>query len=565
VAALYLGLPSSLAGVSRALGLEEKDQKMDGGHLLIRHFTMPCKPTKSNGMRNRNLPGHDPDRWRKFKSYCQQDVQTERAVALRLAKLPLPEREQRLWELDQKINANGIAIDQPLVDAAIEADTIYKSKLLQEACTITGLDNPNSVAQLTQWFEDEFGIEVDSFSKSSLPGLLQKIDDSAARRVIALRQELAKTSVAKYRTMSNAVCKDGRLRGLVQFYGANRTGRWAGRLVQVQNLRSNSLPDLDYARRLIRGRDYESADLLYGSVPDTLSQLVRTDFVARPGHRFIVVDFSAIEARVIAWLANSEWRLGVFKGSGMIYEASAEKMFKLPAGSVTKGSPLRKKGKVAELALGYGGGTGALIAMGALDMGLTEDELIDIRNVWRATNPEICALWYDAERCFRDTAGGLNTDTAMRCAGDAVRVEFSKASNMLFISLPSGRRLAYARPRIVDRDEGDGVSTAGMLTYWGVNQKNRKWGQLTTWGGKLVENIVQAIARDCLAEAMLRLDQKGYVQLMTVHDEIVIEAPDGQGSLEEVIEILCRPIDWAPGLPLGADGFETRYYRKDTD
>jgi DNA polymerase len=565
VAALYLGLPNSLAAVARALKLEEKDQKMDGGALLIRYFTMPCKPSQSNGMRTRNLPEHDPERWETFKAYCERDVHTERTVGLKLDKFPLPQREQQLWVLDQKINSNGIAIDHILVDAAIDADNLYKSQLLNEACDITGLNNPNSVSQLTQWFESEFGIEVESFSKSSLPALLQKVDDSTARRVIELRQELAKTSVAKYRTMRNAVCRDGRIRGLVQFYGANRTGRWAGRLVQVQNLKSNSLPDLDCARQLIRRRDYQSVELLYGSVPDTLSQLVRTAFVAKPNHRFIVVDFSAIEARVIAWLAGSSWRLDVFNGSGAIYEASAEKMFKLPAGSVTKKSPYRKKGKIAELALGYGGGTGALKAMGALDMGLTEDELTDIRDAWRATNPEICALWYEAERCFFNTTSGLHTDTHINAAGGGVRIDFTKEEGMLFISLPSGRRLAYARPRIVDRDEPGTFDEAGVLTYWGVNQKNRKWGQLTTWGGKLIENIVQAIARDCLAEAMLRLDARGYVQLMTVHDEIVLEMPDGQGSLAEVIEVLSTSIDWAPGLPLRADGFETRYYQKETD
>lgn len=565
VAALYLGLPNSLAGVAKALTLDEKDQKMDGGHLLIRHFTMPCKPSESNGMRTRNLPQHDTQRWDSFKTYCERDVHAERAIAFKLDKFPLPEREQRLWVLDQKINANGIAIDPVLVDAAIEADDLYKTRLLNEACDITGLTNPNSVSQLAQWFENEFGVEVTSFSKASLPALLQKIDDRAARRVIELRQELSKTSVAKYRAMRNAVCRDGRIRGLVQFYGANRTGRWAGRLVQVQNLKSNSLPDLDVARSLIRSKDFESVDLLYGSVPDTLSQLVRTAFVAKPGHRFIVVDFSAIEARVVAWLANCKWRLDVFNGNGMIYEASAEKMFKLPAGSVTKKSPHRKKGKVAELALGYGGGVGALKVMGALEMGLTESELEEVRNAWRKTNPEICALWYEAERCFHDTTANNNINTQINAAGGAARIGFSKESGMLFISLPSGRCLSYARPRIVDRDEPDGIEETGLLTYCGVNQKTRKWEQLTTWGGKLIENIVQAIARDCLAEAMLRLDAMNYIQLMTVHDEIVLEMPDGEGSLAEVIQVLSTPIDWAPGLPLSADGFETRYYQKETD
>jgi DNA polymerase len=362
--------------------------------------------------------------------------------------------------------------------------------------------------------------------------------------------------------MRNTICKDGRIRGLVQFYGANRTGRWAGRLVQVQNLKSNSLPDLDSARKLIKARDFEAVDLLYGSVPDTLSQLVRTAFVAKPGHRLIVVDFSAIEARVVAWLAHCKWRLEVFNGHGMIYEASAERMFKLEPGSVTKKSPYRKKGKVAELALGYGGGIGALKVMGANELGLNDAELKDIRDAWRKANPEICALWYDAERCFRDTVG-TGVETQLIAAGGAVPIRFSKDNGILFVELPSGRRLAYVRPKVLAGEDEDNAFDDGLLTYCGVNQKNRKWEQLTTWGGKLIENIVQAVARDCLAEAMLRLDAKGYVQLITVHDEIVLEMPDGVGSLQEVIEILSTPIDWAPGLPLSADGFEARYYQKE--
>lgn len=560
VAALYLGLPNSLAQVSQVLKLDEENQKQTNGMALIRYFSMPCRPTKSNNHRTRNLPHHDPEKWELFKKYCAQDVQAERAVAQKLAPYPLPDKEQKLWVLDQKMNRLGIGLDQDLITAAIEADTIFKTRMLNEAIELTGLSNPASVTQLSNWFSTEYGIEVESLNKKRLPELLTQIDDRTAQRVIELRQGISKTSVAKFTAMQNAVCLDGRLRGILQFYGANRTGRWAGRLVQVQNLRTNTLADLDLARDLIKARVFDDVELLFGSVPDTLSQLVRTAFVAKPNHRFIVVDFSAIEARVIAWLANCRWRLDVFEGDGRIYEASAEKMFNLPAGSVTKKSPYRQRGKVSELALSYGGGVGALKTMGALEMGLKEEELDTIKMTWRNANPEIRQFWWDCEAAAIDALS--RSDKAyVPIADQKNALEFSYEKGILFIALPSGRRLAYVGPTLaIDED-----TQRYRITYQGIHQKTRSWSRIDTYGGKLVENIVQAVARDCLAEAMLALDEKGYQQLMTVHDEIVIEAPNGWGSLDEVTQELAKPIEWAPGLPLRADGFETPYYQKEVD
>jgi DNA polymerase len=560
VSALALGLPASLEAVAKALRLPETLQKKSSGKVGIRYFSIPCKPTKTNGFRTRNLPEHDLQKWQEFKDYARQDVEVERAVAKKLSKYPLPAKEQRLWVLDQKMNAAGITVDLPLVEAAMEADAIYKGKLLKEAAAITGLDNPSSVAQLKEWFERAHNVEVATLTKASVLELSQRIDDAQAQRVLELRTEVAKTSLAKYAAMRNAVCPDGRIRGLLQFSGASRTGRWAGRLVQVQNLRSNSLPDLDLARALVRKRDFQAVEQLYPSVPDTLSQLIRTAFIASPGHRFLIADFSAIEARIIAWAADCKWRMEVFRGGGKIYEASAEKMFHLPKGSVTKKSPYRQRGKVAELALGYQGGAGALKVMGALKLGLQEHELEEIKNAWRTANPEICHLWRSAEQAFQ-SAVSRRDRALMTICGGALHLQFTCESGFLFIKLPSGRCLSYAHPKIDINPETAQVKR----TYHGINQKTRHWEILETYGGKLVENIIQAIARDCLAEAMFNLDAAGYRLLMTVHDEIVIEAPEGTGSLKEVLELMSRPIEWAPGLVLTADGFETQYYRKDTD
>ena len=571
VHSLYLGLPGSLGDVGRVLGLDQDKQKMGVGGALIRYFCIPCKPTKTNGGRTRNLPHHDPAKWQLFKDYCARDVETEREVARRLSKFPVPAVEWRLWHLDQKMNNRGIRVHRTLVDNAITADARIKAMLVSEAVALTGLTNPNSRDQLIAWLEEETEQEVADLTKKSVPKLLAATDSQTVQRVLRIRQELAKTSVTKYQAMQRAACRDDRVRGLTQFYGANRTGRWAGRLVQVQNLPQNKLRDLDLARELVIAGRFEDLEMLFGTA-DTLSQLIRTAFIAEPGHRFIVVDFSAIEARVVAWLAWCAWRLEVFATHGKIYEASAEQMFKLPPGSVTKKSPYRQRGKVAELALGYQGGANALKTMGALEMGVPEDELEDIKNAWRQANPEVVELWYAMERAAK-LAVGQRTTVVLPIAAGRAKLVFAWESGFLFITLPSGRRLAYVKPRLevedLYRETADGgrfiVASAGSLTYEGLDQKTKQWTRLSSYGGKLVENVTQAIARDCLREAMLRLDERGYQQLMTIHDEIVNEAADGVGSLADVEAVLGQPIVWAPDLLLRGDGFETRYYMKEID
>jgi DNA polymerase len=572
VHALYLGMPGNLADVGKVMGLPDHLQKMSSGKYLIRYFCMPCKPTISNHGRTRNLPHHDPEKWTLFIEYCRRDVETERFIAKKLSRFPVPDVEWTAWHLDQRMNNHGLLIDSPLVDAAIECDRIFKARLIEEAVSLTGLKNPNSRGQLLEWLQVEEDGAITDLTKKAVPKILANTDSDVVRRVLELRQELAKTSISKFHAMRRSACQDDRIRGLTQFYGANRTGRWAGRLVQVQNLVSNKLPDLDLARTLVRERQFDLVEVLFGNVPDTLSQLVRTAFIAPAGSRLIVVDFSAIEARVIAWLAWCQWRLDVFATHGKIYEASAEQMFHLPRGSVSKKSPARQKGKVAELALGYQGGVGALKTMGALEMGLTEDDLELIKTAWRSANPEIVALWYEIERCAKD-AVTLRSTCRLSIAGGRSALEFSWESGFLFITLPSKRRLAYVKPRIESEDlyraKSDGstfvVAKSGSLTYEGTDQKTKKWTRLPTYGGKLTENITQAIARDCLRETMLALDERGYVQLMTVHDEDVLEVPSGQGSLLEVQEVMSRPIAWAPGLQLRGDGFETAYYMKEVD
>ena len=572
VHALYLGLPGSLGEVGKVLGLEDDKQKLASGWALIRYFCLPCKPTLKNGGRVRNLPPHDPDKWALFKEYCARDVESEREIATRIAKFPVPDKEWKLWHLDQRMMGIGIKVDRELVNAAIECDGIFKERMTTEAITLTGLDNPNSRDQLLKWLqtEEEDDTIVD-LTKKSVPKVLESTDSATVRRVLELRQEMAKTSVSKYHAMARAMCdKDDSVKGLTQFYGANRTGRWAGRLVQVQNLPQNKLRDIDLARNLLKKRDYETLELLFGNVPDTLSQLIRTAFVAREGSRYIIVDFSAIEARVIAWMAWCQWRLDVFATHGKIYEASAEQMFNLPAGSVTKKSPYRQKGKISELALGYQGGAGALKTMGALEMGLTEDELEPIKDAWRAANPEIVQLWYACERSAKDAVLGKKSVT-LPLAGKRVALVFAYESGFLTIQLPSKRKLFYVKPRIEAEDLVHETSAggkfiaarAGSLTYEGQDQKTKQWTRLSTYGGKLVENITQAVARDCLAEAMLALDGAYYTQLATVHDEIIMEMRGG--TLKEAEEIMGRPIAWAPGLPLRGDGFETKYYMKEID
>lgn len=573
VHALYLGLPGNLGEVGKVMGLAEDKQKLMSGWSLIRYFCIPCKPTKSNAGRKRNLPKHDPEKWELFVEYCRRDVETEREIANKLAKFPLPEIEHQLWVLDQRMNTTGIRIHRQLVANAIEMDTVFKQRLLDEAIKLTGLSNPNSRDQLLEWLQQETEDEsIEDLTKKTVPKVLANTDSDVVRRVLELRQQLAKTSVTKYQAMLRAMGNDDRVRGLTQFYGANRTGRWAGRLVQVQNLPQNKLRDLDLARELVIAGDLESLELMFGNVADTLSQLIRTAFVPSDGHTFVVVDFSAIEARVIAWLAWCEWRLEVFETHGKIYEASAEQMFKLPAGSVTKKSPYRQKGKIAELALGYQGGVGALITMGALEMGIHEHELDDIKTVWRKANPEVVDLWYAVER-EAITAVARRITTCLPIADGQAEILFSYESGFLFITLPSGRRLAYVKPRIEQedlyREKADGsryiVAQAGSLTYEGMDQKTKKWVRLPTYGGKLVENITQAIARDCLRESMLEMDAVGLQMLTTVHDEIVIEHEDGTAGLAAAEVAMARPLHWAPGLTLRGDGFVTPYYMKEID
>lgn len=542
------GLPLSLEMVAKVLNLEQ--QKDSVGKALIRYFSMPCKPTARNGNRTRNLPMHDPFKWEDFKAYCMQDVRTELAIRERLSFYQIPEQEKRLWSLDQKINDTGILLDLAFVQNAISIDTINKQRLTEEAIKLTSLDNPNSAAQLKDWLTDE-GVEVDTLNKSAIPDLLKASDCEIVSRVLSIRQEMAKTSVKKYTSMLNGICADSRLRGLLQHYGANRTGRWAGRLVQVQNLPQNHLPDLDLARKLVADNDVETLEMLFGNVPDTLSQLIRTAFVAGEGKTFIVADFSAIEARVIAWLAGEAWRLQVFNSHGKIYEASAAQMFKVPIETVTKGSPLRQKGKIAELALGYQGGVNALITMGALNMGIEEKELKGLVDMWRSANPAIVKAWYTIQNAAIDAVETGEPVTIMH------GIKLFVKNDILFIELPSGRRLSYIEPRVKEGKFGP------ALTYKGMDQTTKQWKTQDTYGGKLVENIVQAIARDSLAEALLKIDAAGFKIVMHVHDEVVIEADEDSLDLSAINRIMSEPISWAPGLPLTADSYSTPYYRKD--
>jgi DNA polymerase len=574
VHALYLGMPGNLSDVGKVVGLAPDRQKMAVGWGLIRYFCIPCKPTKKNGGRTRNLPHHDPDKWKTFVDYCQRDVESEDTIAQKLARFPVPEVEWKLWHLDQRMMNTGVKVDRELVNAAIECDAIFKERLTAEAVRLTGLDNPNSRNQLLAWLQEaEDDDTIVDLTKKSVPKILESTDSEVTRQVLALRQELSKTSVSKFHAMARAMCADDCVRGLTQFYGANRTGRWAGRIVQVQNLPQNKLKDIDLARNLLKAREYELLSMMFGTVPDTLSQLIRTAFVARPGGRFIPVDFSAIEARVIAWMAWCEWRLDVFATHGKIYEASAEQMFGLPAGSVTKKSPYRQKGKISELALGYQGGAGALKTMGALEMGLTEDELEPIKVAWRAANPEIVNLWYACERAAKQAVGS-KAMVPLTIAGGRTRLVFAYESGFLTITLPSKRKLFYVKPRIETEDlyretSAGGryvLASTGSLTYEGMDQKTKQWTRLPTYGGKLVENITQAVARDCLAEAMLALDAEGYPQLFTVHDEDIVELPYASPKgLKGVEAVMGRPIAWAKDLPLRGDGFETEYYMKEID
>ena len=558
---LYCGYPSGLAAVGDALGLPQDKRKMGIGKALINYFCKPCKPTASNGNRTRNLPRHSPDKWNIFKTYCMQDVVTEMSVENMLSAFPVSDEVQKQWELDQSINAYGVRLDLELVGGAIRCSEAITAKLMDEATAITGLDNPKSVAQLKKWLEDETDSEIESLSKASVAEMLGKdTPQENVKRVLQLRQELSKSSVKKYTAMENAVCADGRARGLIQFYGANRTGRWAGRLIQVQNLPRTYIETLSLARDFAKHGDVFMLQLTYGSVPDTLSQLIRTAFIPSDGNKFVVADFSAIEARVIAWLAGESWRQEVFATHGKIYEASASQMFHVPIERIKKGNPeyaLRAKGKVAELALGYQGSVGALISMGALSMGLSEDELPEIVNAWREANPRIKDLWYSMEQAALDTVRNFRPNV-VKCL--TFRYEFDPVSNLQFmtITLPSGRKMFYPNPVILDNNFGKPA-----IHYMGQDGNSKKWGQLATYGGKLTENVVQAIARDCLAITLDRLDKAGYKTVMHIHDEAVIDCPLDRADLEAACELMRQPIPWAPGLILNADGFVGDYYKKE--
>ena len=549
--ALTLGLPASLEGVAKCLKLPQ--QKMQEGKLLIRFFSMPCRATKSNGGRTRNLPEHDPVKWELFKTYCKQDVEVERSIRQKLNNYPMPEQELRLWFLDQKINDYGVRVDMGLVENAIRCDEMYQEKLVEEARHLTGLENPNSPAQLKSWLEDKHGIQIESMAKDMVAEALAEVANPIAKRALELRQEMSRTSVKKYEAMDRAVCADERVRGLLQYYGAS-TGRFSGRLVQIHNLPRNNMSDLDLARRLLSSGDYEALELLFDSVPDVLSQLIRTAFIPSPGHRFIVSDFSAIEARIVAWLAGEKWVIDTFNDHGKIYEMTASKMFRVPMELIVKGRPeyeLRQKGKVACLACGYQGSVGALIAMGALKMGLQESELPEIVAAWRKANPKIVKLWWDLEAAAIRAVKDRTVQNLQR------NVKLFYKAGVLFMQLPSGRSLAYVRPRI-ELDERFGRD---KLSYEGVELG--KWCRIDTYGGKLAENLTQAIARDCLVESLLRLDAAGYKIAFHVHDEAVLDVPHGFGSLKEVEAIMSEPIDWAPGLPMRAESFEADYYKKD--
>ncbi len=546
VQSAMLGLPLSLEGVGQVLGLER--QKLKEGKDLIRYFCTPCKPTKINDNRTRNLPCHALEKWELFKSYCKRDVEVERNIRKKLSKYPISEHEQTLYILDQEINDRGILIDTQLVQQAIACDTEHKEDTFAQAQRLTGIDNPNSVAQLKAWLLEN-GVEVESLSKKAVSDLVQETDGDV-EELLNLRLQLAKTSIKKYEAIERAICPDKRVRGLLQFYGANRTGRWAGRLVQVHNLPQNHLKDLSLARDLVKKGRFVELEFFYESVSTVLSELIRTAFIPSKGYRFMVADFSAIEARVIAWLAGEEWRMEVFKSHGKIYEASASQMFKVSIDEITKGSPLRQKGKISELALGYGGSVGALTAMGALEMGLTEEELRPLVMRWRSANPNITKLWWDVDKAALNAVKGKTTQVLGK-------LTFQYASGILFITLPSGRKLSYIKPRIELNQYGrEGI------TYEGIGESKR-WCRIETYGPKLVENIVQAIARDLLAEAIVAVNAVGYAILMHVHDEIIIEERIGKGSLKDVCDIMAIAPSWAEGLPLRADGFECEYYKKD--
>ena len=546
VMAAYLTLPGRLADAAVVLGTTEK--KMEEGKDLIRYFSVPCKPSKTNGGRTRNLPTDAPEKWAVYRQYNAQDVETERAIRKALEKYPLPEQEWELYALDQQINDRGVRVDKKFVKKAIAVDAVFAQAACQRAKELTGLENPGSVNQLKAWLADQ-DMPMESLARKIVQEKAAQTDGIVSE-LLNLRLELSKTSVKKYEAMARCVCRDGRVHGLLQFYGANRTGRWAGRLVQAQNLPQNHLPDLELAREIVKSGDEELLDALFASVPGTLSELIRTAFIPRDGCRFLVADFSAIEARVLAWLANEEWVLEEFRGKGKIYEATASRMFHVPQESIIKGNPnyaYRQKGKQATLSCGYGGGVGALKAMGAK---MPEAEMQPLVDAWRAANPNIVAFWSALDRAAR-------TVIRRKTSAHVGKVTLYWQDDKMFMRLPSGRNLCYQSPHFTENGFG-----SDAIGYYAPNAAGQMVVQ-ETFGGKLAENATQAIARDILAHALLTLEKNGYPVVFHVHDEAVIEKPTGQGSLEEACRLMAIAPDWAKDLPLRADGYECAYYRKD--
>ena len=561
---LYAGYTAGLDATGRALGIPEDKQKLATGKALIRYFCVPCKPTKSNGGRTRNYPHHDPEKWELFKTYNGQDVVAEMEIERRLSVFPVPDFVQKQWETDLLINARGVAVDMDFCEGALELGETIRAQLTDEAVQLSGLQNPNSVKQLARWLSAETGDDITSLRKETIKELLGRDNADHVQRMLEIRQELGKTSTKKYDAIEAAVCDDRRVRGLLQFYGANRTGRWAGRLVQVQNLPRTYTEPLEFARELVKGRKLDALRIVYGSPNDSLSQLIRTAFVAAPGNVLIDADFSAIEARVISWLADEEWRLEVFRTHGKIYEASASQMFGVPLERIKKGNPeysLRQRGKVAELALGYQGGVPAMRQMdtGKLLADLPDEEIKDIVDKWRNTNPKIRNLWYsfnDAAIRVIQNGGSLR----VRCCTFARECDCIRGTTCMTISLPSGRKLYYVEPAVGENRWG-----GPSITYMGVNDKN-KWGRIETYGGKLVENVVQAIARDCLAQAIEHLEAAGLPVVFHIHAEVVIDTAafdTNDAMLDMVVKIMSTPIPWAEGLPLGADGWVGAFFKKD--
>lgn len=553
VMAACCGLPATLEGAGAALGLSEDQAKMRVGKQLIREFSLPCKPTKKNGMRTRNLPEHDPENWELYKEYNRRDVETEMTICERLLKWRPSRSEQKLWCLDQRINDKGIRVDSELAENAIRIGDEYKARLMEQAVELSGLENPNSSEQVKLWLQEQEGLTVPSLNKKVIADVVAQLSDENSKRFMSLRSEFSKSSTKKYEAIVRSVCKDQRIHGCFQFAGAGRTGRWAGRLVQLQNLPQNHMPDLDSARYLVKTNDGEALNAIYPDVASTLSELIRTALIPEPGHRFIVADYSAIEARVIAWIANESWRLQTFEEGGDIYCASASQMFKVPVVKHGENGHLRQKGKIAELALGYGGGVNALKAFGA-DKSMTEEEMVQTVDLWRGSSPHICALWRSLEKAAIRSV--VRKEPAISSVGNIL---FEYLDHVLWMTLPSGRRIAYWGAAYEDGTRGMGKT----LSYMGVNQTTRKWERIETWGGKLVENLVQATARDCLKESMLALTGAGFDIRAHVHDEVIItESVDGR-TVEDVCAIMGAAPAWGNGLPLRADGYETPYYRKD--